>query len=193
MYELLQKITDNVKSYPIDFGKTLYDCVLKYKPNRIIEFGPQYGFSTLCFASALSDIGVGTIKTYDLWEEKNEPDTFSVFNKSEFEKNINLFPEINYLIEYGTNNFFDWIDSPEHFDILYIDINNTGDKILKAYHSLKTYIDNGSVILFAGGNEVKDNHRLYKNLTPIHPLKDEIGYELIFDNGSASAIGMIKK
>ena len=192
MNPILSKISKVVQSYPLEFGKTLYDVVLEYKPNKVIEFGPQYGFSTLCFASAIVHNRIGIIKTHDLWETKDE-DNFNIWKKSEFEKNINHFPELNYIIEYETKNFFDWIESPENFDILYIDINNTGDKILKAYESLKTYVDNGSIILFAGGNKVKDNHKLYKDLEPIYPLKEKIGYDLIFDNGSSAAIGMIKK
>ena len=59
-----------VSSYtPNNLGKTLYETVIKYKPQKIIDFGILYGYSTVCLAQGVRDNGFGEIIAYDLFED----------------------------------------------------------------------------------------------------------------------------
>lgn len=193
-------VAPNTAGYSYNFGAELYNKILEFKPKRVVEFGPKFGYTTLFMATALADLGQGKLKTYDLWQDKHEMyknDHFTSFDKKVFEKCIDTtlkkYPTLEDYIEYDTKDYYKWLDSPFafDFDLLYVDINNTGDTILKTYNRLKEHINNGAIVIFAGGNKVKDNHRMYKGLTPIHPLKDEIGYTIIHDDGSSASLSMI--
>ena len=79
------KVAENTAGYSYNFGKVLYDKILEFKPKRVVEFGPKFGYTTLFMATALAARGEGKIKTYDLWQEKKEiyqNDHFSSFDKN---------------------------------------------------------------------------------------------------------------
>src|SRR3989338_7816011 len=49
--------------------KTLYEQVLKLKPQKIVEIGTLHGYTTVIMAMALDELGEGHINAYDLFEE----------------------------------------------------------------------------------------------------------------------------
>ena len=56
--------------YNPKIGQTLYDYVVKTKPKVIVEFGVLFGYSTICMAQALRDIGCGGIISKSSADEK---------------------------------------------------------------------------------------------------------------------------
>lgn len=136
-------------SYALNnLGKTLYDYVRYVKPDIIIDFGVLDGYSTICMAQAIRENGKGKIKVYDLFEKYE-------YNHAKLERLVKTFKEYGVLdyIEIEEKNFFDWIKQPEAFDMLHLDISNTGDIIDILYDKLG---GSDKTILFEGGSEQRD-------------------------------------
>lgn len=129
-----------------NLGRTLYDYVRYYKPEKVIEFGALNGYSTICIAQALRENGKGKIKVYDLFEKYE-------YTHSTLEKLIKTFKEYGVLdyIDIEECNFFDWIKEPEPFDMIHIDISNTGD-IVDMFEPLQ----GKGIVLFEGGSLDRD-------------------------------------
>ena len=127
-----------------ELGRTLYNEIRRLKPHKVIDFGVLEGYSTICIAQALRDNGFGKVKVYDLFEKYEH-------NHSSLEKlvhNLEKYDLLDY-VDIDEVNFFDWIKNPEEFDVIHIDISNTGDIIDMAWNNLR---DKGTV-LFEGGSE----------------------------------------
>lgn len=103
--------------YPEDYLNFLYTLIKDIKPKKIVEIGTRYGDTSMVMASALKD-SKSIIKTYD--------QTISEY----IDKNIKLnnFEDV---IFFKQQNFNNWLDNPEDFDVLYVDVDNTYEKI---YH-----------------------------------------------------------
>ena len=171
-----------------NLGKTIYKTVLRYKPKVIIDFGVLYGYSTVCMAAALKEIGQGHIIAFDLWDEypykhSSEKNTFENIEKYQLTQFVTL----------KKMDFFKWLNNPTHFDLIHIDISNDGDIIERAYNKLKYFLDKGSIIIFEGGTRKRDKEGWMKkyNKTPIFPLKKKIKYKII--NYRWPGLSLIKK
>tara|TARA_X000001382_G_scaffold17002_2_gene10646 strand:+ start:2475 stop:3041 length:567 start_codon:yes stop_codon:yes gene_type:complete len=160
----------------------LYDFVVTLKPKRIIEFGPGSGYTTICMAKALKENNIdGHIKSYDIWDDEywgKQVSTQAQYSAWGVEDSITL----------NNLNFFEWIEEPEEFDLLYFDINNTSEKLMKLYDKVKNQIDSGSVVFFEGGSQIRDESGHVGG--KMYDIKDEIGYKILTGNVkySASAI-----
>jgi hypothetical protein len=77
-------------------------------------------------------------------------------------------------------DYFEWLKNPESFDLIHLDISNTGDTILKTYNLLPK----GSIVMFEGGSIERDNIEWMKkyNATPINSIKNTIDYQVIDSN-----------
>lgn len=130
-----------------DLGKTLYDEVIKAKPSVVIDFGVLNGYSTICMAQACKDNGFGKVKVYDLFEKYD-------FNRADFARLIRNLKNHGVLewVEIEQKNFFDWIKNPEPFDLIHIDISNTGDILDLVWDSLQ----GKGIVLFEGGSSMRD-------------------------------------
>lgn len=142
-------LNPNIKSsyQDNDLGRTLYDEVIKLKPQKVIDFGVLDGYSTVCIAQALRDNGFGKVKVYDLFDKYEH-------NKSNLQtlvKNIEKYGLIDY-VQIEEKNFFDWVKEPEEFDLLHLDISNTGDILDMVWNNLR----GRGTILFEGGSEQRD-------------------------------------
>ncbi len=131
---------------PNDIGETLYDLVLSLKPKKIIEFGTLNGYSTIAMAMALDEIGEGEIDTYDLWSKY----PYKKGQKTDTEANV-----ANYGLSRHVRCLFGDVTTwnPEPFDLMHIDIGNTGDVIEEAVARFKDF---GGVIVFEGGSKERD-------------------------------------
>jgi len=168
-----------------NLGKVIYDKIVELKPLKVVEFGILHGYSTLCIAQALRDNGY--INSADQNGHLISYDLFSVYPykhgvKAEVEK---LLGEAG-LFRFATlkqEDFYEWLDRPEEFDVLHIDVSNNGDIIERAYNTLKPFIDNGSVIIFEGGTKERDNVKwmIDYNKAPMFPLKNVINYKILDD------------
>jgi len=173
--------------YDNDLGKTIYEWVLEVKPKVVVEFGCLYGYSTVAIGMALKELGQGKLKCYDLWE--NYQYKHSTIQQTI--ENVKLYGVEDY-IEFIQMDYYDWLSNPEDFDLMHLDISNTGDTILQTYNALKNKIKNGSVILFEGGSEERDNVEWmvkYK-ATPINSVKSQTNYQVT--NPSFPSISVIK-
>lgn len=135
-------------SYALNnLGKTLYDYVRYVKPDVIIDFGVLDGYSTICMAQAVRENGKGRIKVYDLFEKYE-------YEHANLEKLVNTFKEYGVLdyIDIEEKNFFDWVKNPEKFDLLHLDISNTGDILDIVADNLQ----GKGVVLFEGGSTQRD-------------------------------------
>lgn len=129
-----------------NLGKTLYDFVRYEKPEKVVDFGVLDGYSTICLAQGCRDNGYGKVKVYDLFEDYE-------FNHSQFDrliKNIKEFGLIEW-VDVEKKNFFDWVKNPEEFDLVHIDISNTGDIV-----DIIGTLQGKGVVLFEGGSEQRD-------------------------------------
>jgi len=152
-----------------NLGKTLYDQVIWNKPDIIIDFGVLEGYSTIAMAMACRENRKGKVKVYDLFEDYE-------YNHSKFDrliKNIKEYGLMDY-VDIEKRNFFDWIKEPEEFNIMHLDISNTGDII----DMLEPLIGKG-IILFEGGSEQRDKvgWMMKFNKKPIN--KSKLKYEVI--------------
>jgi predicted O-methyltransferase YrrM len=165
--------------YQNDIGKTLYEWVLENKPKTIIEFGCLYGYSTVAIGLALKELGQGKLKCYDLWE--NYKYKHSTIQQTI--KNVKEYGVEDY-VEFIQMNYYDWLSQPEEFDMMHLDISNTGDIILQTYDVLKDKIKQGSIILFEGGSEERDNVEwmVKYNASPINSVKSQTKYKVVNPN-----------
>jgi predicted O-methyltransferase YrrM len=171
-----------------NIGKTIYETVLKYRPNIVIDFGVLYGYSTICIAKALQVNGFGKIYAYDLWDKYPYKHTTIDIARKNLEKY-----DVSSLVTLEQEDFFKWIENPTPFDLLHIDISNDGDKIEYAYNKLKKNIESGSVVIFEGGTIERDQEEWVAKYekTPIYPLKDKLNYEII--NYNWPGLSLIQK
>ena len=165
--------------YENDLGKTIYDFILNKKPNTVIEFGCLYGYSTIAIASALRDIGSGKLICFDLWDNYK----YKHSTMLETISNVKYYQLDNY-VSFQKKDFNEWLEDPCQFDVMHLDISNTGDIILKTYNKLKKYMDGGSSIIFEGGSFERDNIEwmIKYNATPINSVKNIVNYKLLNEN-----------
>jgi len=171
-----------------DLGKIIYDTILTYKPLKIVEFGCYKGYSTAVMGMALKSLGRGKITCYDLWDKYQ----FTHTTLNDTISNIEPYNVLDY-IEFKQLDFYQWLESPEQFDLLHIDIGNTGDIIKKVYDATKSQIDTGSIILFEGGSLDRDNvdWMLKYNCTPINDIKSYVNYNIL--SNYFPSLSIIKK
>lgn len=129
-----------------NLGKTLYDYVLYEKPDIVIDFGVLDGYSTIALAMGCKENGKGKVKVYDLFEDYE-------YNHSQFDRLVRNIKEYGLIdwVEIEKKNFFDWVKDPEPFDLLHVDISNTGDII-----DLLAPLQGKGTVLFEGGSEQRD-------------------------------------
>lgn len=173
--------------YQNDIGKTIYEWVLKTKPKTVIEFGCLYGYSTVAIGLALKELGQGKLKCYDLWENYK-------YKHSTIQQTIKNVKEygIEDYVDFIQMDYYEWLSNPEDFDVMHLDISNTGDTILQTYTALKDKINQGSIILFEGGSEERDNVEwmIKYNATPINSVKSQTNYQVI--NSSFPSLSVIQ-
>ena len=168
-----------------DLGRFIYDSVIRLKPKKVVEFGTLNGYSAVAIAMGLRDNGFGKLHAYDLWEKYP-------YKRAQQEKcieNIKRY-SLEDLVILGQVDFKDWLKCPEDFDLLHIDISNTGDILKTAVNALKHKVSAGSTIIFEGGSSSRDEVEwmVKYNKKPIHPLKKELGYEILCEDHPSISI-----
>ena len=171
-------IHPNIKSsYALNFiGESIYQVIYALKPNKVIEFGVLHGYSLICIAQALRDIGKGYVIGYDLWDDYP-------FKHGDIKKVYKLLKKENLdkFVILKKKCLFDWLKNPENFDILHIDVSNDGLIIKEVVKKLETKLLNGAILIFEGGIYSRDKVEWMQkfNKCPILPLKKKIGYKII--------------
>ena len=143
-------------------------------PNKIIQLGTGSGVVTFLMAQYLYDTNPnGKIKAYDWWDDSS--DGFHIFSIEDFEFSLKNQPEeLQNLIEYEKLDYRKWLESPDtDWDMIYVDLNNDGEKIEKIYDVLKDKVlDEGKVIFFEGGTDGRFNKEAYKGRKKFSEMKD---------------------
>lgn len=152
-------------------GETLYDLVLEYKPEKIVEFGVLEGYSAISMAEALQALGRGHIKAYDIFDD---------VDISVPQKNFEIYGVADF-VTMENRDFVDWALNPEDFDLMHLDISNTGDTIVMARNALENQLKKGAKIVFEGGTPERDQVEwmVKYQKTPICLVKGQINYEVI--------------
>jgi|LauGreDrversion4_2_1035121.scaffolds.fasta_scaffold511681_2 hypothetical protein len=158
--------------YP-KIGKTIYDVIMDKKPKIVVEFGVLNGFSTVCIAQALRDLGGGKLYSYDLWE--NYP--YKRGNKQIVSENLEKYG-LTEFVELCDGDFNDWCSEKHECDLLHLDINNDGN-IISMVSSNIDWCD----VLFEGGTYERDTCWWMEefNRRPITDVKEAVGYKVLVE------------
>lgn len=131
-----------------NLGKTLYEFVLYHKPEKVIDFGALNGYSTICLAMGCKENNKGRVKVYDLFDGYE----YNHGKLSTLVKNLKEYGLLDW-VDIEEKNFFDWVKNPEPFDLIHIDISNTGDIL----DIINDHLRDKGVVLFEGGSEQRDH------------------------------------
>mgnify|MGYP003631397541 CR=1 FL=1 len=162
-------------SYNVNnIGKTLYDTVRKLKPKKIIDFGLLYGYSTVCLAQAVRDNGFGEVLGYDLFEEYKYKKSI----RSIVEYNLQYY-QLNRYVTLVKKDYNKWLQENEEFDLLHLDISNTGD-VINSIHQKHP----DKKIIFEGGSVKRDDIDWVKKYkaSPINPLQLSLNFKILNPN-----------
>ena len=183
------KYINQLPQHKYPWLETLYSLILDIKPKTIIEYGTEHGGTAIVMGLALKQLfedenHTGIIYSYDTFENQSKGEIGSSPNYQIALQNIHAYNLQNFIkVDYG--DFYEFCDRPnKEFDLLYFDIDNDGDKLLEMYNGCKTNIDNGSIVIFEGGSEVRDNvgWMIEKNKNKMNNIKEEIDYTLLTPN-----------
>jgi hypothetical protein len=170
---------------PNAIGKVLYDAVLEQSAKEIVDVGILHGYSTVCLAMAAKQTG-GKVYAYDLFEDYqyNSP------NKEQTRQNF---------IRYGVEDIIvmkklsldDWLKTKQQFDILHIDVSNTGETIQKVYEHFK---GSPGRVFFEGGSASRDLKQDWMNKYGMKKFSDmskEASFKVLKENIIKSKNGRV--
>jgi predicted O-methyltransferase YrrM len=167
----------------------LYNIVLTFKPKTIIEFGTEHGGTAITMALALKELyetenHIGKVSTFDTFGLQSKGEIGSNPSYQIALKNINQYNSIiNNFIEINQGDFFEFNKRPDkQYDLLYFDIDNDGEKLLEMYENNISNIENGSIVLFEGGSEIRDNVPWMLNLKKTKMNDVKVPYKLLTPN-----------
>lgn len=144
-------VNPNVESsyMKMQAGRHLYEAILKTQAKKIIDFGVLNGYSTICMAQAAKKTG-GLVFAYDLFEDYEHNNS----NKNILLENLKKY-NVENLVKIKKVSFYEWIKNPEEFDVLHVDVSNTGETIELLWEKFKTL--KNSKVFFEGGSHERDN------------------------------------
>lgn len=164
-----------------NIGKTIYDYVIENKPKVIVEFGVLFGFSTVCMSQALRDLNNGgKIYAFDLWEKSkyNHGQTIELVDDILKEYELQDFVKLDY------GGSADSLSNIKDVDLIHIDINNDGDRLMNFITDIKNKHKVNCDILFEGGIIERDNCWWMNEFkkTPINHLRNNFDYVILNKN-----------
>ena len=164
-----------------NIGKTIYDYVIENKPKVIVEFGVLFGFSTVCMSQALRDLNNGgKIYAFDLWEKSkyNHGQTIELVDDILKDYELQDFVKLDY------GGSADSLSDIKDVDLIHIDINNDGDRLMNFITDIKNKHKVNCDILFEGGIIERDNCWWMNEFkkTPINHLRNNFDYVILNKN-----------
>ena len=132
-------------------GKVLYDAIVETNAKKIVDFGILNGYSTVCMALAARETG-GKVYAYDLFEEYE----YNGSSKDTVMRNLEKH-NVSDIVVLEKRCFNEWLDNQEYFDILHVDVSNTGDTIELLHQSLSSRGEKvDGRVFFEGGSTERD-------------------------------------
>lgn len=174
--ELISELDIESSYIQNNLGIFLYETVLSFSPQKIVEFGTLFGYSAICMGLALRTIGRGSLVCFDLWDDY----PYKKSKKEEVQQRIKKLGLEDYItLEKGDVFSGDWSDLD--FDFCHVDVSNDGEKISKIYKTFEKKIKRGVPIIFEGGTPERDSVHWMKqyNKVPIESVKINTGYTVI--------------
>ena len=145
-------VNPEIKSsyYPNNLGRVIYDLIIEMNAKTIVDVGILHGYSTVCMAQAAKKTG-GHVYAYDIFEDyKYNNSTQDIVAKNLEKYNVKDYVTVEHM------SLEDWVDTGQKFDILHVDISNTGDTIDYLYKKFYNCISNECKVLFEGGSPERD-------------------------------------
>lgn len=133
-----------------EMGRFLYDAVVESNAKTIVDMGILDGYSTVCLALAAKATG-GVVYAYDLFDDYE----YTNSNYNVVLKNLERYSVLEFVV-LEKKSFGDWLDEKPNFDVLHVDISNTGDVIESLYTNFKFGLEMGARIFFEGGSKERD-------------------------------------
>jgi predicted O-methyltransferase YrrM len=167
----------------------LYSLIVSFKPKTIIEFGTALGGTAITMGLALKELQEeeghnGIIYTYDTFEVQSKGEIGSNPDFQYANHNVNNYPVlVKEFIKIDRGDFFEFNKNPnKQYDLLYFDIDNDGEKLLEMYQNNIKNVEQGAIIIFEGGSEVRDNvpWMIEKNKVKMNKVK--VPYTLLTPN-----------
>jgi len=157
-----------------DIGRTLYDFIMVHEPLRIVEIGVLNGYSTVAIAQALRDLEKGHLTAYDLFEDYE----FKHSTQNDVESTLAKHGVARYVtLKKGDLN--EWLKNPEPFDLLHVDVSNTGETLEQLYDALEPNIKAGALVIFEGGTLQRDNVEWMKKFNKKPMRHTQINYKVL--------------
>jgi hypothetical protein len=174
----LDALKKDISLHDYPYLYTLYQAIMVLQPRSIIEWGTKTGTTAIVMALALKNIGEGRVYSYDVFDENAKDKVAGPFSQGKAQENIKKYG-MQDIITVEQKDFWEWIKHPVPCDMIHIDIDNDGDKILTLYDSMKRY--NLAYIIFEGGSVERDQVKWMVDLNrhPINSIKDQVNYTVI--------------
>lgn len=137
-----------------NIGETIYNKILELKPSLVVEFGVLNGYSSHSMIQALGELGgQRTLVSVDLFEDYPYNCCSQKQYKANLSELVERLPSVSHkVIKLDIlANLHDLAELYSAPDLLFVDISNDGDKLLKISH----YFD--CPILFEGGSIDRDS------------------------------------
>jgi len=131
-------------------GRFLYDAVIDSNAKEIIDIGLLNGYSTVCLALAAKQTG-GIVYAYDLFDDYE-------YNSSNYDTVMSNLKRYNVLDNVVVKNMSldDWLDTNSSFNVLHVDVSNTGNTVLKLNQKFSKIVDSNCRVFFEGGSVERD-------------------------------------
>jgi predicted O-methyltransferase YrrM len=181
LQNILNFLRQDIGIHKYSWLDTFYNKIIEEKPQKVIEFGTKAGLTTITIALALKEIEEnGKIVSYDCFDQQVKERISDVISIDQVLNNIKKW-NCQDIIEVKKMDFFDWIKDPQQFDLMYLDIDNDGDKIQQLSDAVYDQLLRGSIIVFEGGSIERDNvpWMLSKNKKQMNLVKDYVKYKVI--------------
>jgi len=133
-----------------EMGRFLYDAAIETNAKTLVDIGILNGYSTVCLALAAKQTG-GTVYAYDLFDDYE----YISSNHDTVMANLERYNVLDNVVVKNMS-FDDWLDINIGFNVLHVDISNTGDTILKLNRKFSEMVDSNCRVFFEGGSVERD-------------------------------------
>jgi predicted O-methyltransferase YrrM len=146
-FEDVAAIVDGVPHMPKPHGRELYDHVVQYRLQHVLELGTSHGVSACYLGAAVDELGTGKVVTIDRKSAADlEPNIFDLKERTGLGKRIEpLLAERTFTWE--LKRFLERPDPPL-FDFVFLDAGHTWDSTGFAFFLVDRMLRAGGWLLF---------------------------------------------